>query len=78
MTPHPGTIQYLDLASIQVLAVPPRAADSALDAYDRFGKGRHPMVVNFGACFAYDCTRTYRAPLLYKGNDFPLTDIEAG
>ncbi|TXN60369.1 type II toxin-antitoxin system VapC family toxin [Methylobacterium sp. WL18] len=69
---------YLDLAGIEVLAVAPEAAEVALDAYDRFGKGRHPAGLNFGDCFAYACARTHRVPLLYKGNDFPLTDIEAG
>lgn len=69
---------YLDLAGIQVLSVPPETAEGALDAYDRFGKGRHPAGLNFGDCFAYACARAYRVPLLYKGNDFPLTDIEAG
>lgn len=69
---------YLDLAGIQVLAVTPEAAEVALDAYDRFGKGRHPAGLNFGDCFAYACARTHRVPLLYEGNDFPLTDIEAG
>lgn len=69
---------YLDLAGIQVLAIPADAAEGALDAYDRFGKGRHPAGLNFGDCFAYACARAYRVPLLYKGNDFPLTDLEAG
>jgi len=69
---------YLDLAGIQILAVPPDAADGALDAYDRFGKGWHPAGLNFGDCFAYACARAHQVPLLYKGNDFPLADIEAG
>lgn len=69
---------YLDLAGIQLLAVTPEAAEVALDAYDRFGKGRHPAGLNFGDCFTYACARAHRVPLLYKGNDFPLTDIEAG
>jgi ribonuclease VapC len=29
-----------------------------------------------GDCFAYACARHYRRPLLYKGGDFALTDIE--
>ncbi|KMO32833.1 twitching motility protein PilT [Methylobacterium variabile] len=66
---------YLALASIQVVAVPPEAADGAVEAYDRYGKGRHPAKLNFGDCFAYACARTYRMPLLFKGNDFSLTDI---
>ena len=69
---------YLELAGIQVQSVPPEAADGALDAYDRYGKGRHPAALNFGDCFAYACARYYRVPLLYKGDDFPHTDIEAG
>jgi len=50
----------------------------ALEAYDRFGKNRHPANLNFGDCFAYACARHYGVPLLYKGNDFTKTDIAAG
>ena len=69
--------EYLELASIQVQSVPAGTADVALEAYERFGKGRHPAALNFGDCFAYACARAYRAPLLCKGDDFPQTDIEA-
>ena len=69
---------YLALATIQVIAVPPTAAAGAIEAFDRFGKGRHPAGLNFGDCFAYACARSYRMPLLFKGNDFPLTDIQPG
>ena len=48
----------------------------ALDAHARFGKGRHPAKLNMGDCFAYACARTNGVPLLYKGDDFALTDIE--
>lgn len=68
---------YLTLASIEVVAVPPRAADGAIEAFDRYGKGRHPAGLNFGDCFAYACAQAYRMPLLFKGDDFPLTDIPA-
>lgn len=68
---------YLELMSIETLAVPPEAAAVAIDAFGRFGKGRHPADLNFGDCFAYACARHYRVPLLFKGNDFPQTDIEA-
>ena len=52
-------------------------ADAALDAYARFGKGRHPARLNMGDCFAYACARTHGVPLLFKGEDFTLTDVEA-
>ena len=68
---------YLALASIQVVAVSPKAADGAIEAFDRFGQGRHLAGLNFGDCFAYACARSYRMPLLFKGNDFALTDISA-
>lgn len=68
---------YLALASIQVVAVSPKAADGAIEAFDRFGKGRHPAGLTYGDCFAYACARSYRMPLLFKGNDFALTDVAA-
>lgn len=68
---------YLALADVEVLAVPPEAVTGAVEAFERFGKGRHPAALNFGDCFAYACARAFRQPLLYKGDDFPRTDIEA-
>ena len=68
---------YLALANIVVMAVPPEIGEGALDAFERYGKGRHPASLNFGDCFAYACARHFRVPLLYKGDDFPRTDIEA-
>ncbi|HWU13895.1 MAG TPA: type II toxin-antitoxin system VapC family toxin [Caulobacter sp.] len=50
--------------------------DLALEAHARFGKGVHPARLNMGDCFAYACARTNGVPLLYKGDDFALTDIE--
>ena len=42
----------------------------------RFGKGIHPARLNFGDTFAYALARQKDLPLLFKGNDFSLTDIE--
>lgn len=52
-------------------------ASAALDAYLRFGKGRHPAKLNLADCFAYALAKTLDAPLLYKGDDFPLTDVRS-
>ena len=49
----------------------------AIEAHARFGKGVHPARLNMGDCFAYACAKTNGVPLLYKGDDFALTDIEA-
>ena len=68
---------YLELMKIELLQVPPETARTALDVFDRYGKGRHPAKLNFGDCFAYACARHFRQPLMFKGADFPQTDIEA-
>lgn len=47
----------------------------ALDAYLKYGKGRHPAKLNMGDCFAYACAKANNARLLYKGNDFIHTDL---
>lgn len=49
---------------------------AAEQAYDRYGKGRHPAGLNMGDCFAYAVAAVARAPLLFKGNDFPRTDLK--
>jgi ribonuclease VapC len=50
-------------------------ARRAADAFARFGKGRHPAGLNYGDCFAYAVASALGAPLLFKGEDFPRTDI---
>ena len=50
-------------------------ARAAREAFLRFGKGRHPAALNFGDCAAYALAKARRAPLLFKGEDFPKTDI---
>lgn len=49
----------------------------ALEAFRRFGKGRHPAALNFGDCLSYAAARLADHPLLFVGNDFSQTDIEA-
>lgn len=47
----------------------------AVEAYEQFGKGRHPARLNFGDCLSYAVARVENRPLLFVGNDFPLTDL---
>ncbi|MGA0546158.1 type II toxin-antitoxin system VapC family toxin [Brevundimonas sp. VNH65] len=68
---------FLKAFSIEVQAIPPEIRHDAIAAHARFGKGLHPAALNFGDCFAYACARHANAPLLYKGEDFAQTDIEA-
>ena len=59
------------------MSVTPEQADAARRAWRRLGKGNHPVALNFGDCFAYPLAQTAGEPLLFKGEDFPRTDIEA-
>ena len=47
----------------------------ALDAYHRFGRGRHPARLNFGDCLSYASARVAGQPLLCVGEDLPQTDL---
>jgi ribonuclease VapC len=49
----------------------------ALEAFRRFGKGRHPAALNFGDCLSYAAAKLAGHPLLFIGDDFARTDIEA-
>jgi len=68
--------EFLDAASIKVVMVTETIATSAAKAFEKFAKGRHPANLNLGDCFAYAAARAYRAPLLFKGDDFPRTDVK--
>ena len=60
-----------------VIARDPVIDTAALDAYLRYGKGRHPARLNLSDCFAYALAKALDAPLLYKGDDFGQTDIRS-
>ena len=49
---------------------------AARNGFRRFGKGRHPAALNFGDCCAYGLAKSLDLSLLFKGNDFVLTDIK--
>lgn len=49
----------------------------AVEAYARFGKGRHAAALNFGDCLTYAVARLAERPLLFGGDDFTKTDLTA-
>ena len=67
--------RFLQENSIQTVAFDDAHASVALDAYSRFGKGRHPAALNFGDCCAYAVASVAGEPLLCLGNDFAETDL---
>ncbi len=69
---------FMRQADISVMPVTESQARIARDAYRDFGKGSgHPANLNFGDCFAYALAKESGEPLLFKGDDFPHTDIVA-
>jgi ribonuclease VapC len=50
-----------------------RARDAAL----RLGRGRHRAALNFGDCFSCALSIARGEPLLFVGDGFSKTDVEA-
>lgn len=65
----------IEVAAIEIVPQDTEQARIARDAFLRFGKGRHSAALNFGDCASYALARVYDIPLLFKGQDFPKTDI---
>jgi uncharacterized protein with PIN domain len=61
---------------IEVVAVDPGQAETAIAAWRHFGKGRHAAGLNYGDCFADALAKIRRLPLLYRGNVFSQTDTD--
>lgn len=67
---------FIEAAGIRIEPVTREQAQSARSAHLQFGKGTgHGAALNYGDCFSYALAKAMEAPLLCKGNDFPLTDI---
>lgn len=62
---------------IEIVSVSGAGSTRVAEAYARFGKGVHAASLNFGDCFAYALARELGRPLLFVGDDFSKTDIEA-
>ncbi len=67
--------RLLNAARIEIAAVTPQQAEIAIDAFRRFGRGRHRAALNIGDCFSYALAKAIDQPLLFKGDDFNRTDI---
>jgi ribonuclease VapC len=62
-------------AGITIAPISPEHLAAARHAFRVFGKGRHAAALNFGDCFSYALSRSTGEPLLFKGDDFPHTDV---
>ena len=74
----PGQVDRLmETSAIRLMDTTPEQARFAREAYRRFGKGNHTAELNLGDCFAYALAKARGEPLLFKGDDFRHTDVEA-
>jgi ribonuclease VapC len=68
--------RFLDEAGLTVVPFGVEHWQVAVDAYVRYGKGRHPAALNFGDCLTYAVCRQADQPLLCVGDDFTRTDLD--
>ena len=68
---------YFEKMALKIVALDEAIVVTAQEAFNRFGKGRHPARLNLCDCFSYATAKIMDAPLLYVGNDFARTDIRA-
>jgi ribonuclease VapC len=62
-------------AGVAVMPFDEYLAERAVDAWRRFGKGRHRAALNFGDCCVYALAEETGYPILCTGEDFARTDL---
>lgn len=68
--------RLLQESGIEVLSVTEAHFGVAMDAWLRYGKGRHSAALNFGDCMSYAMSVVAGEALLCVGHDFSQTDLE--
>ena len=67
---------FLAEADISVMGIDDAVARIAVEAFERFGKGRGMKAqLNLADCLSYACARAQGVPILFKGRDFSHTDL---
>jgi ribonuclease VapC len=69
-------LRFFEETGIEIVPFTNLHWQRAIDAFSRFGKGRHPAALNFGDCMTYATTVLAQQPLLCRGNDFRKTDLK--
>jgi ribonuclease VapC len=72
---YQAAVQFLGRPFVRLISPDEAQMWVAANAFRRYGKGRHPAGLNFGDTFSYALAATRSLPLLFKGEDFPHTDI---
>ena len=69
--------RFIDRLAPDLVTVTPASARRIAEIYQQWGRGIHPAALNFGDCFSYEVAKEHGCRLLYVGEDFAKTDIEA-
>jgi ribonuclease VapC len=67
--------RFLEELNITVMPFTEVHYGTAIGAWLKYGKGRHPASLNFGDCITYASAKVSGLPLLFLGDDFSKTDI---
>jgi ribonuclease VapC len=70
-------VDFLRQAEVEVLPFRDEHYAAAIEAFQRYGKGKHIAALNFGDCMAYAMAQVADQPLLFTGTDFSKTDIRS-
>jgi ribonuclease VapC len=73
---HTLLVRFLEEAELEVVPFGEEHWSVAVEAFRRYGKGRHPAGLNFGDCLTYATARVAAEPLLALGGDFAQTDLQ--
>ncbi len=67
--------RFIDELRIEIVPADRQLVEGAFEGWRRYGKGRHPAGLNYGDCFSYALAKQRNERLLFKGDDFSLTDV---
>lgn len=68
---------FIAALDLTIMPVNELRAHTGAEAYRIWGKGFHKASLNLGDSFAYALAKELDCPLLFIGNDFAHTDLQA-
>ncbi len=69
--------RFVRTFNIRITPFTEAEAVAAVQAFLKFGKGRHSAALNMGDCASHGASKVQGRRLLFKGHDFPKTDVDA-
>ncbi|MGE0638982.1 MAG: type II toxin-antitoxin system VapC family toxin [Thermoanaerobaculia bacterium] len=72
---HALLARFVQEFDLQIVPFSDAHYRAAVDAYQRYGAGRHTAALDFGDCLAYATARLAKQPLLCDDERFRATDL---